>query len=373
MWQPRIGFAWDPTRDGKTVVRGTFGIFYARVPGLNLASSRSTDGSRGQSIYRDSTFRNFGGPLPPAYPNLIPASEIGDPNHPGVYVVDKDFENPRTTAWSIGAEREFFGNTSFLVRYNWANTTHLTRFVDRNAPELGSPWSSGLGPDGTNGVGSLTTVEDSARSRYWGITFGATKRFSSCLGVQATYTYSKDRSDDDNERDPFTLRYAKIHEDPDNPDSEFSQEYGYSDRDQRHRVAGWLLWTAPLAINVNVGYIYRSDQPKSLTATGADAQTPQDRCIPFSVPANCGIPGQAVVERNTGRKDNSISKFDLGISRAFVFGALTVEPRMDIFNVFNAKNFLVPQTTNLIFNFDGTVRSGAGEPRRFQFGLRLAF
>ena len=50
MWQPRIGIAWDPANDGKSVVRATFGIFYARIPGLNLASSRSTDGSRGQEI-----------------------------------------------------------------------------------------------------------------------------------------------------------------------------------------------------------------------------------------------------------------------------------------------------------------------------------
>ena len=35
--------------------------------------------------------------------------------------------------------------------------THLTRFVDRNAAELGSPWSSGIGPGGTNGIGTLTT------------------------------------------------------------------------------------------------------------------------------------------------------------------------------------------------------------------------
>ena len=54
-------------------------------------------------------------------------------------------------------------------------------------------------------------------------------------------------------------------------------------------------------------------------------------------------------------------------------GGLSVEPIIDIFNVFNADNFLVPQVTNLVFNFDGTVRSGAGEPRRFQFGLRLLF
>ena len=48
--------------DGKTVVRGTCGHLLRPVPGLVLASSRSTNGSIGQTIYRDSTFRNFGGP-----------------------------------------------------------------------------------------------------------------------------------------------------------------------------------------------------------------------------------------------------------------------------------------------------------------------
>src|SRR6185295_13508474 len=60
MWQPRLGISWDPVGDGRTVIRGSAGLFYARIPGLVLASTRSTNGSIGQTIYRDSTFRNFG-------------------------------------------------------------------------------------------------------------------------------------------------------------------------------------------------------------------------------------------------------------------------------------------------------------------------
>ncbi len=183
------------------------------------------------------------------------------------------------------------------------------------------------------------------------------------LRRQVTYTYSKDKSDDDNERDPFTLRYAKIFEDPSDPTAEFTQEYGYSDRDQRHRVQGWFLWRMPLDIDFNASYRYLSAQPQSLTATGAVANSPQDRINPDGT----------VVQRNTGRKDNALSIFDLRISRVFFFGQLQVEPSMDVFNLFNANNFLIPQTTNLVFNFDGTVRSGAGEPRRFQFGVRVAW
>ncbi len=359
MWQPRVGIAWDPARDGKTVVRATFGIFSARVPGLVLASSRSTDGSRGQEI--DGGIFNGGGPAP-AYPFLFP-QPAGIPNHPSVFLFDKNFQNPRTTAWSVSGEHEVIPNLALLLKYNWADTKHLTRFVNRNAAELGSPWSTGLGEDGTNGLRGMTTVESSAKSRYWGITFGVNKRFADRFGAQVFYTYSKDKSDDDNERDPFSLRYAKIHEDPNDPTSEFSQEYGYSDRDQRHRFEGWFLWRMPLDIDFNARYSYRSAQPKSLKADGTDAASPQDRINPDGT----------VVQRNTGRKDNSLSTFDLRISRVFNFDGFQVEPSMDIFNLFNAKNFLVPQVTNLVFNFDGTVRSGAGQPRRFQFGLRVAF
>ena len=217
----------------------------------------------------------------------------------------------------------------------------------------------------------MTTIESTAKSRYWGLTFGATKRFADRFGAQFFYTYSKDKSDDDNERDPFTLRYARIHEDPNDPTSEFSQEYGYSDRDQRHRFEGYFLWKAPLDIDFNARYSYRSAQPKSLTVTGEDAANAQARCIPGDDPVlpNC----HTVVQRNTGRKDNSLSIFDLRISRVFNWSGFILEPSMDIFNLFNAKNFLVPQTTNLVFNFDGTVRSGAGNPRTFQFGLRVAW
>src|SRR6185369_11898913 len=146
MYQPRLGLSWNPNGDGKSVLRANAGIFYGRVPGLSLASSRSTNGSRGQTIFRNSALTPFLGAVP-AYPNLIPQSEIGNPDHPDVFVFDKNFKNPRTKSASVSWEQEVIPDYSFLVKYNYAKGDHITRFTNRNDPLLGSPWSAGLGTD----------------------------------------------------------------------------------------------------------------------------------------------------------------------------------------------------------------------------------
>ena len=80
-----------------------------------------------------------------------------------------------------------------------------------------------------------------------------------------------------------------------------------------------------------------------------------------------------MTRRNLGRKDNEFNSLDLRLSRDFSFGNMTLEPVFEVFNVFDEANFLRPQVTELAFNFDGTVRSGAGDPRQMQLGVRVLF
>jgi hypothetical protein len=56
-----------------------------------------------------------------------------------------------------------------------------------------------------------------------------------------------------------------------------------------------------------------------------------------------------------------------------LISSVTLEPSIEIFNLFNSKNIHRPEVTNLVFNFDGTVQSGAGDPRQVQLGLRVLF
>jgi len=365
MWQPRVGLSWDPKGDGRTVVRLTGGLFYARIPGLNLASSRSTNGSRAQNAFRASFFNGFG-VTPPAYPNLLPeeAGE-GTPDHPAIFAFDENFQNPRTISASAAVEREVVPNFAVLVQYNYAKGEHITRFFQQNDAAFGCPWSTGLGADGTNGLScgssggdGLTSVEATGKSQYHGVTFGLTKRFSRNYQFQANYTLSWDKSDDDQERDPFTLRYIRY--------DNLAAEYGYSDRDQRHRLNAFLLWLAPGKVNVNLRYAYRSAQPLSLNAQGGVSQQV------FGPSSDRIRADGTIVQRNTGRKENQFSSLDLRVSREFrLSDRIRVEPIAEVFNLFASKNYKQPSYQNLVFNFDGTIASGLGDPRQMQLGVRL--
>ena len=130
MFQPRIGLAYDAYGDNKTLLRASAGIYYARIPGLNLASTRSTNGSRGQSLFRSSELTPVLGP-PPAYGELLPSPK-GDPFRPNIHVFDENFENPRTLSLNAGIEHEL--QASGLVGtfdYTYSRTENLTRFVNR--------------------------------------------------------------------------------------------------------------------------------------------------------------------------------------------------------------------------------------------------
>nr|MDQ6873140.1 TonB-dependent receptor [Gemmatimonadota bacterium] len=357
MFQPRLGLAWDVKGDGKDVLRASAGLYYARIPGLNLASARSTNGSIGQTIFRNSALTGILGP-PPNYNSLLPAP-AGAPFRPDIFVYDKDFKNPRTMSASIGYEKEILAQLAASVAYTYAATDNLTRFINRNDAVFGSPWQTGLG--GTaNGVGVLTVIESSAKSRYNGVTFGLGRMADPDFQFQANYTLAVDKSDDDNERDPFSFRYAQA--------NRLDREYNYSDRDQRHRLNLWALYHFPWDLYANTRFSWYSAQPTSEKClnnapSGQRATAPTDRIC-----AN-----GTILLRNTIRRDNAYASWDIRVSRPFRTGNGQLEAMLEVFNVLNRDNFRDPSSASLLFNFDGTIRNGLGDPRQVQLGVRYGF
>jgi len=65
---------------------------------------------------------------------------------------------------------------------------------------------------------------------------------------------------------------------------------------------------------------------------------------------------------------------DIRLAKAFdLRGAQKLEAIVEVFNVLNTRNVINPSAPALLFNFDGTIRSGIGDPRRIQAGLRVEF
>ena len=133
---PRAGLAWSPFKDGKTSVRGSWGLFYDRVPGGATIDPDSTTPGFAQGI---TTFPNSGGtdirasdktllyPAPPATPTITPNADrvFGTLN-----VFDPNFRTPYVLQYNFTIQREVLHNTVLEVGYV-ANRS-MKQLLDQN-------------------------------------------------------------------------------------------------------------------------------------------------------------------------------------------------------------------------------------------------
>jgi hypothetical protein len=350
-FQPRLGFAWDITGKGTSALRASVGIFNARQNMLTETGAITTNGVQQQGIAAGTCLfkiagvcqqNSAGGPAP-TYPGTTPIPALAPgtfPFQPGVTVFDKHYANPRIYAFDTGYEQKIVGDVSGYVDFTWSKGVHLTRFIQPNV--VG--WEGSATVPFPN-LGQVTDTVSSAKSLYRGLTLGARKRFSHRFLFDANYVYSVDRDDDSNERDPFSFRYLDLFN--------LASEYSYSDRDERHKFNFYTVADLPWGIQANVRMQAHSAQPIS--------------------DPNRGQPGGPTL-RNTLRKDNAFFVFDFGVERPFHIGErLRIIPKLEMFNTFNNKNNVNPLSSPQLFDFNGFLRVGVGDPRQAQLAVRLEF
>ena len=351
-FQPRIGFAWDVLNNHKSVLRGSYGIYYGHQNMLSQVGSITTNGVQQSTIFATSANAiDFGAPLP-TWPNAFPAtpgvSSCGSNPFPcftGVRVFSKDYENPRIYTTNVAYEQEIIPNLSAYVDFTISKGVHLTSFINANANGF-------FGPDGTfvdpgafgPDLGDVFVTSSTAKSLYRGLTIGMKKRFSHRFQLEWNYVLSEDLDNDSNERDPFTDRRL----DPHDP----SRDYSFSDRDERHKFNLFGYLQLPGGFNFDARL---------------QAHTPQ----PITPEGCAALPG---CKRNSAWKDNEYISFDWRATRPFRFGdRFTITPAVEMFNTFNNKNNINPLATPALFNFDGFLRLGVGDPRQAQLSVRFQF
>jgi hypothetical protein len=436
-WAPRLGFAWDPFNDSKTVVRGYGGIYYARSPLLIFASPinnfRETPGdvsvtlpfpvASGQprTVYDQLLLAGIDlnaaplGNLP-----IITAADIArvaealgfEPNPflgANVTLVGSDFRNPKSAQFGIGFEREVAEGLTAGVDFTYVNTVNLERNRDVNLPapavltsasnpqdqlalEAGVPVFFGDGrARAIPTLRQITIRESSAHSRYQALTL-RTKFDRSWGQFNAFYTLSKNLSDDDNERSSGGFIFVDAFD--------AGSEYSYSELDRRHQFVANPVVFLPWAFTVSSAIRLQSGVPVNV-GLGTDLnrdQTNNDR--PYASPG-------VMFARNSERNRPQYN-VDLRVDKAFRFGETQrLVFSSEFFNLFNFQNIQyaglqrqfcepgVALTADCVYrgvatnpnfleireqnpespNFGRLITSNSATPQTFQaqFGLRYEF
>ena len=374
---PRVGFAWSPYRSSKTVVRGSYGVFYDRIPLRALANallSANNTADANQAKLLSYTF-SPGQAGAPAFPNVASAPPAGALLN--FATMDRNIQNAYSQQASLEVEQQLSSRSSVGVSYQHLRGEHLLASINSNINE-----------DGTRPnpmFGNNRGYESDADSFYDGLALSVVQRPSSWASARLSYTWSK--ATDDVGEFFFSA-----------PVNNFfvGEDRGRSDDDQRHRVVfdttvfsstqRALSRADHLTHGWRLGGIlqYYSRLPFNVvTGTTTKQGTTQRPCAAgYSLWANGGanacteaLPG-AVIGRNSGIGFDFFT-VNARLSRTFALtDRFRLEGIAEAFNVLNHRNDMIPNgtfgtltTANRTFD----QATAVGDPRSLQIAARVTF
>ena len=238
-FHPRLGFAWDPFKDGKTSVRAAYAIL-ADQPVTNLVTGNATNPPLATAV---------------ALPSTVPTVHLFDAidvARPGATVspssADPNFNNAYVQSWNLNIQREVGSGLAVTVGYFGSKGTHLRLTRNLNQTFLNSalvatrpfPTLSSSSPIAPNTpLLNITFREGTGVSNYNALWATATKRLSGGLQFNASYTWSKSIDYNSQSSQGVTLQDS----------FNLRGDRGLSDFDARHRFVINGLYELPFHKN----------------------------------------------------------------------------------------------------------------------------
>ena len=365
---PRFGFALAQD-EGRSVLRGGIGFFFARTPTLLFANQVQSNGvppNFGRISVRpgENGYVPLGTPIdnenPP--PGIIPA----------VSYVDPEFDDAQTLRASLGWERELTGGWSTGVDVVYAEGTSLQRNTDVNRQfagydEYGRPTYNGRIRDD---IAEIQVRQSRGESEYQSVTLKANKRFTGRYQMGAHYTWGKDRDTDSNERSATSITISDT--------GNLDYDWGLSERDVTHRFVVTGMVQLPADFQISGILNYQSGTPYTLIDADARFAAYRGGISPFGSPVPFGVLDGVLQSRN-GERNESIRTVDVRVGKFFRFGdGLRLDVFVEAFNLFDDHSFQVGFNQRDIS--DGVIPDDFGipsgrvtSPRQLQIGGRFSF
>jgi hypothetical protein len=353
---PRIGIAWQPFADGKTVVRGGYGMYYGRIINATIFTALTSTGlTTGQTSYQFTPTQAAA----PIYPALLTGAPTTAAK-PNVFGFDSRFQNPKIHQADVIIEREVGWNTVVSASYLLSIGTHLPNGIDTNLPNpttlnypvfggpldgatITTPFFTGARPD-TNFT-NKTLIVSRSNSNYNALVLQANHRMSHHVQFMTNYTWSHALDQNQNTgTNPPTNGYL----DPNNP----ALEYGNSAFDYRHKFVSSVIWqpvapsdnkivkgildgfTLSPIISISSGSHYSagvSGNPANATSTG--------------ITGSAGLGSRIPTMRNAFTQPKTWT-VDMRVSRRFtLLDKYKFEALVEAFNLFNHQNITNVSTT----------------------------
>ncbi len=383
---PRFGFAYKPFASERMVVRGGYGIFYARTPAILLGTAFSQNGIQVQSYTFTTNL--------PVYPNILSAPPINAPQN--IAVVAPGFKTPRSQQYSFNIETQVARDASVTVGYLGIAGRNLGRTRDINLfPEVavqgtfagGTPVTyyrnpgPASGPSRPNTAFSRISLFDSgSSSSYNGGFIQLVKRYSDNFTLLTSYTYAK-TIDDNPDQTAVVVGTddSKIAQNTLDPNG----DRGLANSDIRHRFVFSGVWDIPFFRTSHgfVKYVLGGYQFSTI------AQVQSGRPFTALVGGDPNNDGNRASDRVPGVGRNTImgpwlETVDVRLSKDLPLVRERVRLRLlgEAFNVTNRANFNGIQNTQ--YNFANGVftprtdflrRLSTFDPRIIQLSAKIIF
>ncbi|MEO8096939.1 MAG: TonB-dependent receptor [Acidobacteriota bacterium] len=353
---PRAGFAWSPFASRRLVVRGSYGLFYDRVPlravaNAILSANNTTDLSRLNQINVTLSPQQAGAPV---FPNIL--SGIVPSTLVNFTTMHPNMQNAYAQQGSFEIERQIGPRGTLSVGFQHLRGLHLIVSVNQNVPTCVAAGNNNACRPNPN-YANNSQYSSLADSHYDGLHISFLQRPVKWGNYRISYAYSKSL----NNAGEF---FFSSPIDPSN----IWRDYGRSDDDQRHRLTfdGVIHFRG---FELSGMLQYYSAQPFNITSGSNTVQGTAAR------PTINGV----FINRNAG-SGNDFFNLNARVSRAFqVSDRVRLELLAEGFNALNHRNNLTRNGNFGPGSYPGNPSAAFGqitavnEPRSVQLALRLKF